>query len=558
MQRWKMKQGSVTQTVVDRTVKVVYEDKKRAPVEPPVIDNIVMLEKTVTPGASTDPFEKDAGDYSQYQGLSKGFKASNTRSFNKFQRGLDGAESQQIHEKEWLTGYDTFEVVEPPHNLEHLAKIYELPSASAHYAAVNAKVANIVGLGYRLVETPKTKRALEAAQESGEGKSKKLRRKLDEQREDLLDYLEKMNEEDSFTEILTKVWRDYEVTGNGYIEISRKKDGEIGYIGHIPATTMRIRRRRDGFVQLSGFDAQFFAHYGAGIDSDTGEVKAIPNPINPGQKTNEVIHFKKYSPNSGYYGVPDIIAAQSAIAGNEFASRYNLDYFENKAVPRYAIILKGATLTPNAEASLLSFFEASLKGQNHRSIYIPLPGDTPEQKVELKLEAIEAGIQDSSFNNYRKANLSDILMAHRVPISKVSTGDGGSLAIARDADKTFKEQVCGPEQKIAEKKLTGPIRELTDSFDIKLNEMTLTDEDTQSKIDERGVKNGWLLPNEVRANKGMSGIPGGNERVDPNAKAKQDAANADATRERDATRSANATDSAGESRNPKGEGRTTQ
>jgi capsid portal protein len=268
---------------------------------------------------------------------------------------------------------------------------------------------------------------------------------LDEQREDLVEYLETLNEEDGFIEILTKVWRDYEVTGNGYLEIGRKKNGEIGYMGHIPSTTMRIRRKRDGFVQLSGFDAQFFAHFGAGIDKDTGRVKRISNPLGGGTP-NEVIHFKKYSPTSGYYGMPDILAAQASIAGLEFASRYNLDYFENKAVPRYAIILKGATLSQNAEASLLSFFEASLKGQNHRSIYIPLPGDTAESKVDLKLEAIEAGIQDSSFNNYRKANLSDILMAHRVPISKVSTGDGGSLAIARDADKTFKEQVCGPEQ----------------------------------------------------------------------------------------------------------------
>jgi len=543
-------------TTEDRKVKIVYEDRKKEPTPLPEISHVGTISKRVISESNTDPFAKKADEYNSYTGISPGFKSSNTRAINKFQRGVGGAESKQIHEKEWLSGYDTFEVVVPPENLDHLAKLYTLPSASAHYAAVNAKVANIVGLGYRLVETPKTKRALEEAQERGDKQAKKLRRKLDEQREELTDYLETLNEEDSFVEILTKVWRDYEVTGNGYLEIGRKKDGEIGYMGHIPATTMRIRRNRDGFVQLSGFDAQFFAHYGAGIDKKTGRVKSIRNPLGGGTP-NEVIHFKKYSPTSGYYGLPDILAAQSAIAGNEFSARYNLDYFENKAVPRYAIILKGATLSQNAEASLLSFFEASLKGQNHRSIYIPLPGDTPEQKVDLKLEAIEAGIQDSSFNNYRKANLNDILMAHRVPISKISTGDGGSLAIARDADKTFKEQVCGPEQKIAEKKLSGPIRELTDSFDIKFNEMTLTDEDTQSKIDERGVKNGWLLPNEVRANKGLSGIQGGNERVDPNAKAKQDAANAEATRERDAVRSANATDSAGEARNPKGEGRTT-
>lgn len=539
----------------ERVVEIVPDEPK--PKALPEITHVGTVTKKVVSEGNTDPFAKPGTEYNSYEGISTVFKANNTKSFNKFQRGLDGAESKQIHEKEWLSGYDTFEVVVPPENLDHLAQLYTLPSAAPHYAAVNAKVANIVGLGYRLVETPKTKRALEAAQESGEKKAKTLRRKLDEQREDIQEELEKFNEEDSFTEILTKVWRDYEVTGNGYLEVGRKKNGDIGYLGHIPSTTMRIRRRRDGFVQLSGFDAQFFAHYGAGRDKDTGRPQRVNNPLNPNSKTNEVIHFKKYSPTSGYYGLPDILAAQSAIAGNEFSARYNLDYFENKAVPRYAIILKGATLSQNAEASLLSFFEASLKGQNHRSIYIPLPGDTPDQKVDLKLEAIEAGIQDSSFNNYRKANLNDILMAHRVPISKISTGDGGSLAIARDADKTFKEQVCGPEQKIAEKKLSGPIRELTDSFDIKFNEMTLTDEDTQSKIDERGVKNGWLLPNEVRANKGLSGIQGGNERVDPNAKAKQDAANANATRERDAERSAGATDSAGEARNPKGEGRTT-
>lgn len=538
-----------------RAVRIV-EEKAAAEVKTlPTVDGVRTLGKTVVPEPNTDPFAKKPDEYNSLNGISPTFKANNTKALKKYLRGKDGAESKQIHEKEYLTGYDTFEVVTPPHNLEHLAKLYTLPSAAVHYAAVNAKVANIVGLGYKLVETPKTKRALEQAQEKGDKQAKNLRRRLDEQREEVMEYLEQLNEEDSFTEILTKVWRDYEVTGNGYLEIGRKKSGEIGYIGHIPSTTMRIRRKRDGFVQLSGFDAQFFAHYGAGID-DEGNPRPIANPLGEGTP-NEVIHFKKYSPTSGYYGVPDIIAAQSAIAGNEFASRYNLDYFENKAVPRYAIILKGATLTPNAESSLLSFFEASLKGQNHRSIYIPLPGDTPDQKVDLELKAIEAGIQDSSFNNYRRANINDVLMAHRVPISKISTGDGGSLAIARDADKTFKEQVCGPEQKIAEKKVGAPIKELTDSFEFKLVEMTLTDADTQSKIDERRVKNGIDLPNEIRARDGLGGIKGGNERVDPNAKAKQDAANASANRERDAERSANATDSAGEARNPKGEGRTT-
>lgn len=529
--------------------------------ELPEIDVVTMSKVTITEDDG-DPFARNFEEkYAEIGGVSTAFKAKVEKavastSLNKQYSGHGDAETKQIHEKEFYSGYDTFEVAVPPHNLEHLAKLYDLPSAAPHYGAVNAKVANIVGLGYRLVETPKTRRALEDAQASGDKKVKTLRKKLDEQREEIIEYLEGMNDEESFTEILTKVWKDYETTGNGYLEIGRKKDGEIGYLGHIPAVTMRIRRKRDGFVQLSGFDAQFFAHFGAGFDKDTGARKPIRNPLGGG-RPNEVIHFKKYNPNSGYYGVPDIIAAQAAIAGNEFAARYNLDYFENKAVPRYAIILKGAKLSASAENSLLSFFETSLKGQNHRSIYIPLPADTSENKVDLKLEAIEAGVQESSFNLYRKSNLADILMAHRVPISKVSTADGASLAIARDADKTFKEQVCGPEQDMANKKIRKFIKELTDAFEFRLNEMTLTDADTQSKIDERAVKNGWKLPNEVRADQGLSGIPGGNERVDPNAKAKQQQNDANANRERDSVRSANATDSSGEARNPKGEGRTT-
>lgn len=540
--------------MADRVVSIVSDSD-----DVPEITNITTLNKSVVVEDSSDQFSGEFSPQVIYSlgGVTKAAKVrmeKSSTSLSKRHAGRGGAESQQIHEKEFLTGYDAFDVAVPPHNLDHLARLYDLPSAAPHYAAVNAKVANIVGLGYKLVETPKTKRILAKAQESSDKKAKVLRDKLDAQREDIIDYMESLNEEDSFTEILTKVWRDYEVTGNGYLEIGRKKNGEIGYMGHVPSVTIRIRRKRDGFIQLSGSQAQYFAHFGAGIDKDTGERKSVKNPLG-GTTPNEIIHFKKYNPNSGYYGVPDIIAAQAAIAGNEFASRYNLDYFENKAVPRYAIILKGATLSQNAENSLLSFFETSLKGQNHRSIYIPLPGDTPESKVSLDFKSIESTIQDSSFNNYRKGNLNDILMAHRVPISKISTGDGGSLAIARDADKTFKEQTCGPEQGVAQKKVNKIVRELTDSFEFVLNEMTLTDADTQSKIDERGVRNGWALPNEVRAAQGKSGIPGGNERVDPNAKAKESLSNA-TPRARDADRSANATDSAGEARNPKGSGRT--
>ena len=511
-----------------------------------------------------DPFVASANDIRKYDGVSPALKRKTSR-MEKAHRSVDGdAGSKKEEFLEQVNGYNLFNVVTPPYNLDYLAKLNEL--SAPHYAAVKAKVANIVGLGFDFVETRKTKELLDKIDD--EEKTQKTRRKLARAKEDLVEWLESCNEDDDFLETLSKVWTDYETTGNGYLEIGRTNTGMIKYIGHIPATTMRIRKQRDGFVQMIANKTVFFKNFG---DERTG------NPVTNDPRPNEVIHIKKYSPTSNFYGVPDIIAARSAIAGNEFSSRFNLDYFENKAVPRYVITMKGTKLSAGSQRQILEFFETNLKGKNHRTLLIPLPADSDNSKSEFKMEPVEAGTQDSSFNNYRKGNLGEILMVHRVPISKVGLAEGVSLAVARDADKTFKEQVCRPEQTIFEKKLNKIIKELTDVFALKLNELTLTDEDTLSKIDERYLRWGVILPNEIRARWGWTGIKDGdratgimqqqeqqNEAAEKQAQiqakqaaqqAKEQATQQNATRTRDANRSASASDSDGEARQPKGEGR---
>ena len=514
------------------------------------IDDMVEVPVYTSPGGNPaprdgDPFNQKFESVKTLKGTTPSFKRKIGNEIKKFQRGLDDAETKRV-EVEQVSAYNAFESVLPPYNLEYLARLYEV--SAAHYSAVNAKVSNIVGLGYKLVETSKTKRKIEDL-EGNQEKVQAARRKLMRAREGLEELLESMNEEDTLTESLVKMWRDYEATGNGYLEVGRKRDGTIGYIGHIPSVTIRLRKKRDGFVQIIGREVVFFRNFG---DTTTS------NPFGNDSSPNEIIHIKKYSPSSTYYGVPDIMPAVDAVAGIQFAARYNLDYFENKAVPRYAIITKGFKLGASTQDRLLSFFETSLKGQNHRSVYIPLPPDTDKKKHDIRFEAIEAKVQDSSFKEYKKQNQNEILMAHRVPISKVGLAEGVSLAVARDADKTFKEQVCAPEQRIFEKKLNRILKDLgVDAFELKLNEMTLTDADTQSKIWERAIKNQWMVPNEIRAEIGLPGLKGGDKTVDLKPQQAADA-RAQGNRERDARRSAGATDSAGEARNPQGEGRTTQ
>ena len=109
---------------------------------------------------------------------------------------------------------------------------------------------------------------------------------------DLQQVAQKTIKEDTFTQTLIKVYTDLEATGNGYIEVGRTVGGNIGYIGHIPAKTMRVRRLRDGFVQLLYGKAVYFNNFG---DKET------ENPI-AGQedRPNEIIHLKKYTPMNNY------------------------------------------------------------------------------------------------------------------------------------------------------------------------------------------------------------------------------------------------------------------
>jgi capsid portal protein len=223
-------------------------------------------------------------------------------------------------------------------------------------------------------------------------------------------------------------------------------------------------------------------------------------------------------------------------------------------VPRYIITVKGAKLTADSERKLLEFFQTGLKGRNHRTLYIPLPSDGEQSRVEFNMQPVEAGVQDSSFKNYSVENRDRILIAHRVPISKIGMPADVSLANAKDADKTFKEQVCRPMQEELEYKLNKIIAEFTDAFELRFEELSLTDEETMARIDDTYLKDKVILPNEVRSRKGLAPIEGGDQPLELKP---QDAAEArmDGNRERDTQRNLNAPDKQGGGRNPQGEGR---
>jgi len=527
-------------------------------------------EEEINKFKDSDPFTKSWDDLKNYDGLEKNFRRRTERivkaqydysvptnvnpsseeylnSASARSMGVDSTGSKQINPGSvYRNGYGLFDVITPPYNLYELANYYD--ASFANHAAIDAKVANIVGLGYNFNVTDRTVIALEGREDSTA--VDKARKRIERMKLELRDWLESLNDDDSFTTTMKKMLIDFESTGNGYLEIGRTALGQIGYVGHVPATTIRVRRLRDGYLQIIGNKVVYFRNFGA----------KNQNPVTGDPRPNEIIHYKSYSPLNTFYGIPDILSAVSSLVGDSLAAQYNIDYFQNKAVPRYIITLKGAKLSGDAEDKMFRFLQTGLKSQSHRTLYIPLPGDSDGNKVEFKMEPIENGIQDGSFKEYRKQNRDDILIAHQVPISKLGGTDSG-IAAALSQDRTFKEQVARPAQEHLEKMVNKIIKEKTDIIELKFNELTLTDEIAQSQILERYVRNKIMLPNEARELLDLPQRKGGDEPMEMNSRQAADAAaNTRQVRQRDAERTNNSSDSPAtlSGRNPQGEGRASQ
>jgi len=519
--------------------------------------------------ADSDPFTKTWDGLSEFNGIDKNFKRRQIRiekantTINNVPRQGDGqislrylSESKAVGQSDtgdasskkinpgqvYRNGYGIFDLITPPYNLYELSSFYD--SSFANHAAIDTKVSNTVGTGYHLEMTDSTLIRLESLED--DKKTLNAKRKIERLKVEVSSWIESCNDDDSLTKSLEKVVTDMQATGNGYLEIGRTVAGDIGYIGHIPATTMRVRRLRDGYIQIIAGTITYFRNFGA----------KNSNPVTTDPRPNEIIHFKEYSPLNTFYGVPDIVAAMTSLRGDQMAQQYNIDYFENKAVPRYIITVKGAKLSAEAEDKLFRFFQTGLKGQNHRTLYIPLPGDSEGSKIEFEMHPVENGVQEASFDKYRQRNRDDILMSHQVPISKLG-GSDISTSGSMSQDRTFRDQVAQPLQEYIAKAINKIIREKTDIIEIIFNKVSLTEEIAESQILERYVKNQIIVPNEAREKIGMPQRDGGDEPIEISSRSAADTrANTAQNRQRDTERSNNQSDGAGavSGRNPKGEG----
>ena len=127
---------------------------------------------------SQDPFNKSWDELKGLDGLNANFKRRESRlskvdatpayidSAKARSTGLNGAQSKEINPGVvYRNGYGIFDIITPPYNLYELANYYD--TSFANHACIDAKVENIVGLGYKFEISPRTMLRLETMEDTG-------------------------------------------------------------------------------------------------------------------------------------------------------------------------------------------------------------------------------------------------------------------------------------------------------------------------------------------------------------------------------------------------------
>ena len=376
----------------------------------------------------------------------------------------------------------------------------------------------------------------------------------------LEDFFSNINPDESFTSINTKTDVDRESVGFSCWEITRNGAGKIDGIYHMPSITVRMMNNNIGVCQIQNAGVGAFGNYNIErgssttehrvffkriglpviMDYRTGKVVGLIEDPGPSQKitwinssgeeddsvaidkkywANEVIIQRKYDPEYFWYGMPDIVAALDACAGDKAAAEFQEQFFDNNAVPRMAVILTGASFDDDTEQDIKTFFEQDIRGNAHTTLVLEIPGEEKDDNgqtipgSEIKFEKLATEVTDASFRQYRKDNCDQIVTVHRVPGSLLPiqgvnfNRDTGMVDL-----EVFKSQVIRPIQSDREFIINRYFIE--QSMDIhtwvfQFNEIDSLDEFRKMQINKGYKDSNIMTINEIRRELGMPAKKGG-------------------------------------------------
>jgi len=316
-----------------------------------------------------------------------------------------------------------------------------------------------------------------------------------------------------FSEVCFKVEFDFQVTGNGFLEVveyDRAAGNRPVALFHAPCRNIRVHRSGDTYarsLQNSVVSKIYFRRFGDTdpdhkfIDRQTGKFYAEwPSELDDTRRGSALLHFVQYCPFDDFYGQSTLGTAASAIVGNAISAAWNNNLIQNSVQIALAILVEGGNLAPDSMEMIQVVSSADGAGPNNAGRLLTLQPDLSSGgltggETKIKLQEIKL-IEDASFPKFREMNddevqdaagMSNALMGRATPAGR----SGAS------AKQVTLEQVIEPRTRFWEQVLVWAIfSRIAPAADVRFRRVNALDPLQEASLIQK-LKDA-LTPNEVR------------------------------------------------------------
>jgi PBSX family phage portal protein len=368
-------------------------------------------------------------------------------------------------------------------------------------------------------------------------KEDKHNEEVEKKRLNFIDMLKRPNPETDGDSFFIALAEDIVRKGYAYTEVSRNSKGDLGYIYHIPASTVRKSKKEDTGTPIDTYKIidgspvkvpykKKFKQYGMKADSGVNTVyfkefkdprvidkrngKPAKSRIKRSDIANEILEFAPYEPGH-VYPLPLWINQIPAILGSRLSEEVNLDFFENNAIPAMLVMVSGGGLTQESIDDLQKKFN-SLKGDKSVQKILIIEATSDDQLVQMggsipapKIEAkpmTHDRQNDALFRDYNKDNKESIQCSFRLPDVLLGKTADYNRATAYAAIIVAESQVFNPIRRTIECKINSSFivdeKGLPDKhWEFRFKPTKLLNEETVFNSIKYAINSGVATPKDV-------------------------------------------------------------
>lgn len=289
-------------------------------------------------------------------------------------------------------------------------------------------------------------------------------------------FIDHANSDETLEGVLTKVIRDREIVGFGFMEVIRDAAGRIALLRHAKSLITRIglvyqkpvlveynirRGRRVStvtevrkfrrYLQIISGRTVWFKEFGdpRAMNAQTGKFEDEEGYDDSAPAT-ELLHFRL--PSNDVYGVPRWINQIPSVIGSRESEEVNLNYFRENTVPPLMMLVSGGRLTAQSYREVMNAMNKERgKDTHHRFTLVEAvpEGDSVDTKgggnVKVGLEKLtDARQSDALFAGYDSANQSKVMSSWRLPPNAIGRVRDGNFTGEAVAAFVVESQVYAP------------------------------------------------------------------------------------------------------------------